>query len=88
MKKVKILGKTITVPAPFRKVDSTETFKIKLPKKSKLAKSKITDQQFAELLEEEFNYSYNNGAFEVTDTARSIIRRRHVILKVTSTGDF
>ena len=88
MQTIRLFGKKFTLPTPFRKSDWEETIKVKMPKKSKLAKYKITQEQFLTDLEEYFTDTYNNGSFDVSSTAHTFVRRGYIFLKISYNGHF
>lgn len=88
MQKIKLFGKTLTIPSPFRKSDWSESYKIKLPKKAKLATLNITVDQFVNELEEYYNDTYFNGAFNVSTYATCTVKRGYIFMKVNYNGHF
>lgn len=88
MQTIRLYGKKFKLPAPFRKSDWEETIKVKIPSKSKLAQVKVTSDQFVNDLEEYFNETYSNGAFDVTTRAQTFIRRGYIFLKISYNGHF
>ncbi len=83
-----LFNRKFDLPAPFRKSDWESVTKVKMPSKKKLAKAKVTKEQFLAELEEYFDDTYNNGAFDVTSYANVFVRRGYIFIKITYIGHF
>jgi len=89
MRKVKVFGKSITVPSPFRanSDNGTTDYKVKIPKKSKLVAKGITKEQFCDALTEQFNDELVLNGMQCVSSARSHIKRGSIFIRVTSVLD-
>lgn len=83
-----LFNRKFSIPAPFRKNGWESVTKVKMPSKKKLAKVKVTKEQFLGAIEEYFNDTYSNGAFDVSSTANVFVRRGYIFIKVTYIGHF
>lgn len=88
MQTIRLFGKKFTLPTAFRKSAWESVTKVKMPSKKKLAKAKVTKEQFLAELEEYFDDTYNNGAFDVTSYANAFVRRGYIFIKITYIGHF
>lgn len=84
--RVRVCGGFITVPAPFRSLADgyIKHYKIKVPKKSKLAAKKVTAEKFCEELADTFNDDYECNGVECFSRSSWYIKRGYMFLSVRS----